>query len=90
MKNMIENKVTGAAAGAGGATVTANFILWLLGEYASADAASAPAVVGFVTFVVATAGAFLGGYFSRHTGRGYGVEGEILPFGDVDSPGPAM
>lgn len=72
MSRVIESKVAGAAAGAGGATVTANFVLWLIGEYASAEAASAPAVVGFVTFIVATVGAFLGGYYSRHTVRPYG------------------
>ncbi len=65
----IENKVTGAVVGASSATVIANFVLWLLATYGSADAAAAPAVVGFVNFAVAGIGAFVVGYMARHTTR---------------------
>ena len=65
----IENKVTGAVVGAGSFTVIANFILWLVARYGDAAAASEPAVVGFVNFVVASVGAFVVGYYARHTTR---------------------
>ena len=65
----VENKVTGAVVGASSATVVANFVLWLLGTYAYADAASAPAVIAFTNFAVAGVGAFVVGYYARHTSR---------------------
>lgn len=65
----VENKVTGAVVGASSATVVANFLLWVIAFYGNAEAAAAPAVVGFVNFAVAGVGAFVVGYYSRHTTR---------------------
>jgi hypothetical protein len=76
----IENKVIGAVSGAGGAVVVANFVLWVLGTYASAGAATAQPVVAFVNLSVAVLGAFAVGYVSRHT--------ELPPAAPVE-PAPA-
>lgn len=85
----VENKVTGAVVGASGSVVVANFVLWVLAHYYSADAATAQPVVAFVNLVVAGGGAFVVGYLSRHTPRTFD-NGEVVPQGDLDPPGNAL
>lgn len=69
MAAAVEAKVSNAAWSAASATVVANFLLWLLARYMDADAASDPAVIGFVNFAVAGTAALVVGYYTKHTAR---------------------
>lgn len=76
----VERKVSAATAGAGGGTVVANFLLWVLATYAFHGPVPVE-VWSFVNVVVAAAGAFGMGYLARHTPRQPG--GQVFAAGGV-------
>lgn len=63
---VIENKVSAATSGAGGAAIAANFVLWLLSRYVFHGATPAE-IATVVTALSASVGAFVMGYLARHT-----------------------
>lgn len=90
---VIENKVQAATAGAGASVIVANFVLWILSYYYSSDVAEAAPVVGFVNLIAAAGGAFVLGFFARHTPRAeleQGADDGRPADGDLDPPGNAL
>lgn len=82
----VETKVWAAVVGAGGGTVVANALLWVLGVYAwgaPSDAAHSkvaldavpPYIASLITLALATIGTFAGGWYappSNHAGNAIG------------------